>query len=197
MATELRAFLAELATDPKRLAEFMAGADAVMEKAELAEDDRKLLKSGNLAAIQARLAGLQSGAAAPQIVVVVGLEQLQRMYTDAMRATAPAGAVLGQMPAGAAPGATLWQLPMGAVPGAALGQMPAGAAPGAALWQLPMGAEPGAALGQMPAGAALWQLPMGAVPGAAALQMAQWQPALPFAPLPVAFLMIPLPFWWR
>jgi hypothetical protein len=142
MATELREFLAELATDPKRLAEFMADADDVMEKAELAEDDRNLLKSGNLAGIQARLAG----AVPPQIVVVIGLEQLQRMYTDAMRAMAPAGAL---------PGAALWQ------------QAPAGALPGAALWQQ---ALPGAALWQQaPPGAALWQQ---APPGAVAYHVA-------------------------
>jgi hypothetical protein len=104
MATELREFLAGLATDPKRLAEFMADADDVMEKAELAEDDRNLLRSGNLAGIQARLAG----AVPAQIVVVIGLEQLQRMYTEAMRAMPPAGALPGawqQPPAGALPGA--------------------------------------------------------------------------------------------
>src|SRR5690348_8986440 len=101
MATELREFLAGLATDPNSLAGFMADADAAMEKAELAENDRQLLKGGNLAAIHARLAGEQGGGATPQIVVVVGLENLQRMYTDAMRAVMPPGAV----PAQAAP----WQ----------------------------------------------------------------------------------------
>jgi hypothetical protein len=204
MAIELREFLAGLATDPRRLAEFMADADAAMEKAELAEDDRKLLKSGNLAAIQARLAG--PGAAAPQIVVVVGLEQLQRMYADAMRAMAPAGAALWQPAPGAAlwqpaPGAALWQPAAGAVPGAALWQPAVGAVPGAALWQPAAGAVPGAALWQQaPAGAALWQP---ALPGAALWQQAApgaalWYPALPGAVAPqVAWLVVPFPFWWR
>src|SRR4051812_29188196 len=132
MAIELREFLAELATDPKRLAEFMANADGAMEKAEIAEDDRELLKSGNLATIYARLAGLQPGAAAPQIVVVAGLEQLQRMYTAAMRAMAPPGAVAWQQ---APPGAVAWQQ---APPGAVAWQQ---APPGAVAWQQ---APPGA-----------------------------------------------------
>jgi hypothetical protein len=151
MATELREFLAGLATDPKRLAEFMSDADAAMEKAELAEDDRSLLKSGNLAGIQARLAG----AVPAQIVVVIGLEQLQRVYTDAMQAMAA--------PAGALPGAVLWQqAAAGALPGAALWQQAAaGAVPGAALWQqAPAGALPGAVL---------WQQ---ALPGAVAYHVA-------------------------
>jgi hypothetical protein len=204
MATELREFLAGLATDPKRLAEFMSDADAVMEKAELAEDDRNLLKSGNLAGIQARLAG----AVPAQIVVVIGLEQLQRLYTDAMRAmAAPAGALPGaalwqQAAAGALPGAALWQqAPAGALPGAALWQQPAaGALPGAALWQqAPAGAVPGAVLwqqavpGALP-GAVLWQqMPAGALPGAVV-----WQQAPPGAvAYHVAWLVSPVLLGWR
>jgi hypothetical protein len=190
MATELREFLAGLATDPKRLAEFMSDADAVMEKAELAEDDRNLLKSGNLAGIQARLAG----AVPAQIVVVIGLEQLQRLYTDAMRAMAA--------PAGALPGAALWQqAAAGALPGAALWQQPAaGALPGAALWQqAPAGAVPGAVLwqqavpGALP-GAVLWQqMPAGALPGAVV-----WQQAPPGAvAYHVAWLVSPVLLGWR
>jgi hypothetical protein len=186
MANELREFLAGLATDPKRLAEFMADADDVMEKAELAEDDRTLLKSGNLAGIQARLAGV----VAPQIVVVIGLEQLQRMYTEAVRWTmAPAGAVPGavlwqQALAGAVPGAVLWQQALaGAVPGAVLWQQ---ALAGAVLWQqAPAGAVPGAVLWQQP--------PAGAVPGAVL-----WQQALPGAvAYHVGWPVSPFLFWWR
>ena len=148
MATELREFLAGLATDAKQLADFMADADAVMEKAELAEDDRTLLKSGNLMAIQAKLAGVPVGAIAPQVVVVTGFEQLQKMFS---------GAAVGAVP-GAMPGA--WQAAVGAVPGAALG-----AVPGAFGWPLALGAVPGAALGAVP-GAFAWSLALGAVPGA-------------------------------
>jgi len=201
MATELRDFLADLATDPKSLAEFIVDADAAMEQADLADEDRKLLRSGNLAAIQARLAGVDvDRATTPQIVVVVGLDQLRTMYADYMRTMPPPGAEVSQiggrqqMPAGAvAPQISPWQqMPAGAVaPQSAFSQqMPAGAvAPQFAFWQ------------QMPAGAvapqvAPWlQAPAGAVApqvapwqqmpaGAVAPQIALWQQAPPgaFAP---------------
>ena len=87
MATNLLEFLSNLATEPSVLAEFMADADAVMEAAEVSEDDRTLLKSGNLAAIYARLAG--AGVTAPQIVVVAGIEQLQKSFTNWYGAAPP------------------------------------------------------------------------------------------------------------
>lgn len=215
MATELRDFLADLATDPKVLAGFIADADAAMEQAELADDDRKLLRSGNLAAIQARLAGADAGSATtPQIVVVVGLEQLRKMYADHLRTMPPPGAEASQiggqqqMPAGAiAPQIAPWQqMPAGAIAPqiAPWQQIPAGAvAPQVAPWQ------------QMPAGAvapqvAFWQqLPVGAVtsqvalwqqapPGAFAPHIASWQQALPGAVAPqISFVLVPFPFWCR
>ncbi|WP_414473698.1 hypothetical protein [Microvirga sp. M2] len=215
MATELREFLADLATDPKSLAGFIADADAAMERGELSDGDRKLLRSGNLAAIQARLAGADAGSATtPQIVVVVGLEQLRTMYSDHMRTMPPPGAeaprigTQHQMPAGAvAPQFASWQqMPAGAVaPQVALWlQAPAGAvAPQVAPWQqMPAGAvAPQVAPWQvLPAGAvapqmALWQQ---APPGAFAPQIAPWQQALPGAVAPqISFMLVPFPFWWR
>ncbi len=224
MATELRDFLADLATDPKSLAAFIVDANAVMEQVELSDEDRKLLLSGNLSAIQARLAGADD-AAAPQIVVVAGLDQLRKMYVDHMRTMPPPGAEVSQLgsrqqtPAGAvSPQVAPWQ------------QMPAGAvAPQVAPWQQP----PAGAVApqvvpwqQMPAGAvapqsAFWlQAPAGAVapqvapwlqpaPGAMAPQVAMWHQAAPGAVAPqmafwpqagmpqfgVPVIMIPL--WWR
>jgi hypothetical protein len=215
MATELRDFLADLATDPKSLAGFIGDPDAAMEQADLAEEDRKLLRSGNLAAIQARLAGVDVGSATtPQIVVVVGLEQLQKMYIDHVRMMPPPGAEVSQaggrqqVPAGAvAPQVAPWQqMPAGAVaPQAAfLQQMPAGAvAPQVAPWlQVPAGAVAPqvSPWQQMPAGAvapqfALWQQ---APPGAFAPQFAQWQQASPGAVAPqISYMLVPIPVWWR
>jgi len=200
MATELREFLADLATNPKSLAEFIVDADAAMGRAELADEDRKLLRSGDLAAIQARLAGMDAGsAAAPQIVVVAGLEQLRKIYADHMRTMPPPGADASQiggrqqMPAGAvAPQVAPWQqMPAGAVTPQVMPwqQMPAGAVTSQmAPWQ------------QLPAGAvapqmALWQQ---APPGAFAPQIGSWLQPPPGAVAPqISYMLVAVPIWWR
>jgi len=215
MATELREFLADLATNPKSLAEFIVDADAAMGRAELADEDRKLLRSGDLAAIQARLAGMDAGsAAAPQIVVVAGLEQLRKIYADHMRTMPPPGADASQiggrqqMPAGAvAPQVAPWQqMPAGAVTPQVMPwqQMPAGAvAPQVMPWQqMPAGAVTSqmAPWQQLPAGAvapqmALWQQ---APPGAFAPQIGSWLQPPPGAVAPqISYMLVAVPIWWR
>lgn len=54
MAT-LREYLSELATDPKKLGAFIADPDAALEETDLSEEDRELVKSGDLHAINSRL----------------------------------------------------------------------------------------------------------------------------------------------
>ncbi len=56
MAT-LKELLSELAQDPQRLGEFILNPDAVMEAAELSDEDKHALKSGFTGIIYARLAG--------------------------------------------------------------------------------------------------------------------------------------------
>jgi hypothetical protein len=55
---DLKEFLADLATDPSRLGEFIRDPDAVAKSAGLNEDDMAALKSGLPGLIHARLAGV-------------------------------------------------------------------------------------------------------------------------------------------
>src|SRR5215470_7618404 len=54
---ELRDFLANLATDPRKLGEFIHDPEAAMTAAELSQDDKAALRSGFPALIHARLSG--------------------------------------------------------------------------------------------------------------------------------------------
>ena len=57
MAT-LRELLSELAQNPQRLGEFILDPDAVMDAAELSDEDKRALRSGFTGVIYARLAGM-------------------------------------------------------------------------------------------------------------------------------------------
>ena len=67
MADELRNFLSGLATDARRLGEFIRDPDSSMKQAGLSADDQATLKSGNPSAIYARI----TGQVAPPVTVVV------------------------------------------------------------------------------------------------------------------------------
>jgi len=87
----LRGFLSELATDRKRLGAYIGDPEVSMREAGLTEEEQQLLKSGNLAQINARLVAEQAGGkAAPVAVVVIDGEQLQKAYTQGL-----GGAVAG------------------------------------------------------------------------------------------------------
>jgi hypothetical protein len=66
---QFRAFLVALATDPAQLGRFMKDPDATMNSAGLGVDDRAILKSGDPAAIHARLTGQATGK--PVVLLVV------------------------------------------------------------------------------------------------------------------------------
>ena len=55
---ELREFLSELATDPKKLGEFIHDQEAATTAADLSDEDKVALRSGFPAMMYARLAGL-------------------------------------------------------------------------------------------------------------------------------------------
>ncbi|HYW72774.1 MAG TPA: hypothetical protein VE961_17245 [Pyrinomonadaceae bacterium] len=80
MAETLKEFLCELATDPKRLGAFISDPDAAMSEAGLEDDDRHVLKSGNMALIHQRLVSQEPP---PTIVVIVGTEGLRAQYGQA------------------------------------------------------------------------------------------------------------------
>jgi len=67
----LRTFLVGLASDPAKLGKFVKDPDGTMSEAGLSPTDQATLKSGNSAAIYARLAGATgAGAGAPVVLVV-------------------------------------------------------------------------------------------------------------------------------
>ena len=67
----LRSFLVGLATDPAALGRFIRDPDAEMSDADLANEDRAVLRSGNPGMIHARLAGRGTAAASPPAVMLV------------------------------------------------------------------------------------------------------------------------------
>src|SRR5438270_5202162 len=79
MADQLQDFLVTLATDSGKLGEFIRDPEASMQAAELDDDDRGALRSGNPSAIYGRLTGQGGFApvyAPPNVVVVVDLYAL-------------------------------------------------------------------------------------------------------------------------
>ena len=112
MSTPLKQFLAVLATDPDTLAEYLRNAEEVMNEAGLSPEDIAVLKSGDPAALEARL-NLGSPTVAPA-------------------RPAPAapvhGASLppGPSPAGPAPPQLLLQLAAAGVPGPGTQATPGG-----------------------------------------------------------------------
>ncbi len=63
MATNLLTFLSELATNPQKMKAFIDNPDAAMDGAGLSDEEKNILKSGNQAAVQNRLAALGSAVA--------------------------------------------------------------------------------------------------------------------------------------
>src|SRR5215217_7611861 len=70
-ADELRSFLVNLATDPARLGEFIRDPDAAMSDIDLDTQDQAALKSGNPAAIYARITGQEVTAPSQPVTVLV------------------------------------------------------------------------------------------------------------------------------
>ncbi len=70
---KVRAFLVKLATDPRELGQFIKDPEATMNSAGLGADDQAVLKSGNQAAINSRLAGRTMAKAAPVTLLVVDI----------------------------------------------------------------------------------------------------------------------------
>ena len=64
-----RSFLVGLATDPAKLGQFMKDPDGSMSDAGLAEEDKAIVLSGNLGAINARIRGQAAPKPAPLLVV--------------------------------------------------------------------------------------------------------------------------------
>src|SRR5215831_6962552 len=64
-----RSFLVGLATDPAKLGEFMKDPEGSMSAAGLAEEDKAIVLSGNLGAINARIRGQAAPRPAPLLVV--------------------------------------------------------------------------------------------------------------------------------
>ena len=56
MSRSLKSFLAALAIDPDALARFLRDADAAMAAAGIADEDRELVRKGDLQGLRARLA---------------------------------------------------------------------------------------------------------------------------------------------
>jgi hypothetical protein len=131
---ELRAFLVKLATDPTELGNFIKHPEDTMDRAGLSADDKALLRTGNAAAINARLAGraVHKGAAPPVLVVDVNEKGEPRVREDYLPGPPPAffhetvwRAPLPQPcpPQGVVPTETIWRAslphpypPYGAVP---------------------------------------------------------------------------------
>jgi hypothetical protein len=67
---KLREFLVKLATDHAEFGQFMKDPDASMERAGLSTEEQTLLKSGNAAAINARLTGKTVPKAPPPLLLV-------------------------------------------------------------------------------------------------------------------------------
>ena len=66
-ATDLKEFLSNLATDPRKLGEFLHTPEAVMSATNLSEADKTALRSGVSGMVAARLAGVPLGEETPPI----------------------------------------------------------------------------------------------------------------------------------
>ncbi len=66
-ATDLKEFLSNLATDPRKLGEFLHTPEPVMSAANLSEADKTALRSGVSGTVAARLAGVPLDQETPQI----------------------------------------------------------------------------------------------------------------------------------
>ena len=66
-ATDLKEFLSNLATDPRKLGEFLHAPEAVMSFGNLSEADKTALRSGVSGMVAARLAGVPLDQETPQI----------------------------------------------------------------------------------------------------------------------------------
>ncbi len=65
-ATDLKEFLSNLATDPRKLGEFLHTPEAVMSATNLSEADKTALRSGVSGMVAARLAGVSLDQETPQ-----------------------------------------------------------------------------------------------------------------------------------
>ena len=65
-ATDLKEFLSNLATDPRKLGEFLNAPEAVMSFGNLSEADKTALRSGVSGMVAARLAGVSLDQETPQ-----------------------------------------------------------------------------------------------------------------------------------
>ena len=65
-ATDLKEFLSNLATDPRKLGEFLHAPEAVMSATNLSEADKTALRSGVSGMVAARLAGVPLDQETPQ-----------------------------------------------------------------------------------------------------------------------------------
>src|SRR6266568_2266803 len=65
-ATDLKEFLSNLATDPRKLGEFLHTPEAVMSATNLSEADKTALRSGVSGMVAARLAGVPLDQETPQ-----------------------------------------------------------------------------------------------------------------------------------
>src|SRR5438105_1187282 len=65
-ATDLKEFLSNLATDPRKLGEFLHAPEAVMSFGNLSEADKTALRSGVSGMVAARLAGVPLDQETPQ-----------------------------------------------------------------------------------------------------------------------------------
>ncbi|HYW73119.1 MAG TPA: hypothetical protein VE961_18980, partial [Pyrinomonadaceae bacterium] len=88
MAENLRQFLSEIATDPKRLGAFISDPEAAMDEAGLEDDDKQLVKSADLVQINQRLLAESKGEATPPVVVIVGTEGVRSHFTEAAKGVA-------------------------------------------------------------------------------------------------------------
>jgi hypothetical protein len=66
-ATDLKEFLSNLATDPRKLGEFLHAPEPLMSAANLSEADKTALRSGVSGMVAARLAGVPLDEETPQI----------------------------------------------------------------------------------------------------------------------------------
>jgi len=66
-ATDLKEFLSNLATDPRKLGEFLHAPEPVMSAANISEADKTALRSGVSGMVAARLAGVPLDQETPQI----------------------------------------------------------------------------------------------------------------------------------
>jgi hypothetical protein len=81
-----RSFLVGLATDPAKLGEFMKDPDGSMSDAGLAEEDKAIVLSGNLGAINARIRGQAAPRPAPLLVVDMAAEDESGQAMPTVRA---------------------------------------------------------------------------------------------------------------